>query len=355
MIEPRAHLKKVYRVIDRRDSRLGFVRLDRNERTTGFPEEVLNEIWARITPDFFTAYPQPEPFYLRLAEWLKVDRDNLLLSSGSDTAIRHVFETYVEAGDEVVMVLPSYDMYPVFCTMYDGIKREINFNSGFELPINDILNAINPKTKLVALINPNQPIIRGYSEEELIEIIKKSQRNNAIVLIDEAYYHFCPYTALPLIEKYDNLVITRTFSKAFGIAGLRLGYIISCAGNIENMLKVKQTFEVDSFALEVGKYLLEHDSIMKEYVAKIDEGRDYLLKELENMSLQTFGGKSNLLLVKLPDSVGADVIVEKLKSKGYLVRGKFNEPPLATNHFIRITLGPKEQMAGFIKALKEVY
>ena len=354
VVEPRKHLKKVHRVVDRRPSRLEFVRLDRNERTIGFPKTLLDEIFSNIHPDFLSAYPQPEPFYIKLAKWLNINRGNLLLASGSDSAIKDIFETYVESGDEVIMVLPSYDMYPVYCDMYDGIKREINFKSDFELSIENILNAINPKTKLVALINPNQPIIREYTERELIEILEKSQKNNAVVLVDEAYHHFNPHSALPLIEKFDNLLITRTFSKAFGIAGLRLGYIISQPENIVNVMKVKPAFEANAMALKVGEYLIDHDDIMKSYVKDVDEGRKYLVEELKKLSLRVFSGKSNLLLLQLPDNIAADGIVNRLKEKGFLVRGKFNEPPLNTNHFIRITLGPKNQMMDFTKVFKEI-
>jgi len=271
MIEPKQYIKNLFRIPPLSEKRAGkIVRLDRNEHTTPFPEGHLKNIWDSITPDEIAAYPELEPFYEKLSKWLRIDRQQLLITSGSDTGIRAVYETYVEHGDEVVIFTPTYEMYSVYCAMSGGIKKEVFYNEDFSLPLERVLKAINNKTKLVAIANPNHTGT-PFEESELTEILKAAKDNDALVLVDEAYHHFYEGTMLRYINKFGNLIIARTFSKAFGIASLRVGYLVSNKDTISQLYRVKLTHEITSVSAKFGEYLLDHLEIMEDYVR--DEGR----------------------------------------------------------------------------------
>lgn len=352
MVEPKEQLKNVVRIHDSTETRLNLNRLDKNERTIGYPEEIIKEMFSYITPDLLTAYPEPEPLYQKLSSWLGISRESILLTFGSDGAIKSVFETYVEKGDEVVIVTPSFAMYPVYCDMFGAVRREVFYNEDLSLPIEKIIKSINPKTKLIAFPNPNHPIERVFTDRELIEIFEKAQEFNTLVLIDEAYYHFHPETAVRFIQRYDNLVVARSFSKACGLASIRLGFVVSDPRNIENLFKVKPINEVSGVAIKIGEFLIDNDFLVKEYVEEVHAGRRYLIREFERMQLKTFGRHANFLLVELPESLNVEEFVASLKGEGFLVRGPF-KPPIKRH--IRITVGPVWQMEKFMDAFKKVY
>jgi len=353
MIEPKKHIKKLYRTPPEFEERIGkIVRLDRNERTTPFPEEKLKEILESITPEEVVAYPQLDQFYNKMCEWLKVNRNQLLLTAGSDTGIRTVYEVYVGESDEVVMLTPTYGMYPVYCEMFGASKKEISYNEDFSLPIKRIIDAINQKTKLVIIANPNHTGT-AIPERDLIDIVNAARDNNALVLIDEAYYHFYNGTILPYVNDVDNLIITRTFSKAFGIAPLRIGYLISNEEIISQLYKVKLTHEITCISARFGEYLLDHTEIMEEYVREVKAGIEYLTRELNKLEIDVPETCTNFLFAKLPSHIDATKVIELLKKKRYYINGPFSKVPI--KGMVRITVGPVEQMRGFMSAFKEIY
>ena len=199
MIEPKKNIRQLLRTPPTFGDRIGkVIRLDRNERTVPFPERHLKRIWRNITPEDVVAYPELEPFYKKLSGWLGVARDEVLLFNGSDTGIRAVYEVYVEEGDEVLMFPPTYGMYLVYCRMFGGVVKEIFYNEDFTLPVEQILNAINHKTKLITVANPNHTGTT-LEKSDLIRILKAAKDKDAIVLVDEAYYHFCDETMVSYI------------------------------------------------------------------------------------------------------------------------------------------------------------
>lgn len=353
MVRPKRLIEKLYRVPPEFAGRTrDTIRLDRNECTVPFPAGHLRKILASITPDEITAYPQLEPFYKKLSGWLKVDRGQVLLTAGSDTAIRAVFEVYVEEADEVVIFPPTYGMYPVYCDMFGAKKIEVLYDDDFSMPIKRALDAIGPDTKLVAIPNPNHTGT-VFSKSELLEILKRAKIHNALVLIDEAYHHFYEGTMLPFIDKFDNLIIIRTFSKAFGIAPLRIGYIVSDKANIANLYKVKLTHEITSVSARFGEYLLDHTGIMENYARAVRSGIKYLSKEFKRLGISVPPSYANFLYAKLPAGVDSDLVVKLLKEKDFHIRGLHSSGPIKGH--IRITAGPVSQMRKFMRVFKTAF
>lgn len=353
MIEPKKNIKNLFRTSPSFGNRIGRVtRLDRNERTTSFPKEHLENIWKSISAEEFVAYPELEPFYKKLSGWLGVDRNQVLLTSGSDTGIRAVYEVYIEEGDEVLMFPPTYGMYPVYCQMFGGVRREVFYNEDFTLPLKKILSAINNETKLIVIANPNHT---GTSipELDLIEILRVARDKEALVLIDEAYHHFYEKTMLPYINDYDNLIIIRTFSKAFGIAPLRIGYAISNKDIIAQLYRVKLTHEITGISAKFGEYLLDHPEIMDNYVNEVKKGIEYLGREFIQLGIVTPRTCTNFMFAKLPEGIDTVRVIELLKKENFYISGPFSITPV--KGFVRITVGPVEQMRGFMSVFKQVY
>lgn len=350
-VSPKAHLASIARVPHPAQTREGWELMDRNERTVNFPPEVMRELQELMSPFALRAYPEPEPLYQKLAAWLGVSRDRVLLTMGADGALKTIFEVFVEAGDEVVGAWPAFAMYPVYCQMVGAYWKPVPFHEDLTLPLGELLERIQDRTRLVVLANPNQPVERAYDEEELRALVDACARHDTLLVMDEAYHHFCPFTALPLLEGYPNLFVVRSFSKAFGVAGLRLGYCVSAPEHIRALTSVRPIAETHSLGVAIGGYLLDHLELMTAYVEEVRKTRVWLTDACRRLGFRALGRWANWVLIPLPPALPAPELAAALKPRGFLVRAE-PIPPL-TNH-LRITVGDRQQAGRFLAAFEEV-
>ncbi len=352
MIEPRDILKKISRAATNTEERIGKVmRLDHNERTTALPQAVLDAVWKTITPEEVVAYPALEGVYAKLAASLKVSRDMLLLTYGSDTAIRMIYDTYVNPGEEVVMLNPSYGMFAVYSDMFGAKKVFVEYNADFSLPVERVIEKINANTKLVILANPNHTGT-AMSETEIIAVIKAAAKHNALVVVDEAYHYFYEGTMMGHLTAYDNLIIVRTLSKAYGIAPLRVGYLASQACNINNLYKVKLTHDITSVSAKFTEYFIDHPEIAAAHVKDVNEGKAYLTEAFKTIGGHVYPSVANFVFIRLPADLNAAKIVKALEARHVWIKGPFKGVPV--DGLIRITVGPRSQMELFMEHFKAV-
>lgn len=350
-VRPKPYLERVWRMPHSVATREGMELMDRNERTIDFPPAVMQDLRERITPFVLRAYPEPGALYDKLASWLKLPKEMVLLTMAADGGLKAIFEVFVEPGDEVISVSPSYLMYPVYCGMYGAVSQEVQFDDAHTLSIERIVERISEKTKLVVLANPNQPIERVYDDAEVHALLEACVKHDALLVMDEAYHHFCPKTAVPFLQEYGNLVVVRTFSKAFGIAGVRLGYTISRPENIVHLSKIRPIYEVHSLAIAIGMYLLDHDGLMTSYVTEVKGTMAFLVEAFRRMGFPASGQWSNSILVPLPADLPGKEIAEALKRRRFLIRAESKAP--LSNH-LRITVGTREQAQRFLSAVEDV-
>ena len=350
-VSPKAHLASIARVPHPAHTREGWELMDRNERTGDFPPEVMRELRELISPFALRAYPEPEPLYQKLAAWLGVPRETVLLTMGADGALKAIFEVFVDAGEEIVGAWPAFAMYPVYCQMVGARWTPVPFHEDLTLPLGEIVEQITDRTKLVVLANPNQPVERAYDDAELRTLVERCVRHGAILVMDEAYHHFCPYTALPLLGDYPNLFVVRSFSKAFGIAGLRLGYCVSHQDHITALNSVRPIAEVHAVAVAVGGYLLDHLELMTAHVAEVNATRAFLRDACGRLGLPALGQWGNWLTVPLPSARPAQEVALTLRERGFLVRAEAGGPP--PNH-LRVTGGGRRQAERFLAAFEEI-
>lgn len=341
MIEPKNPLRNIDRIAHPIMSRSGKVTLERNERSVDFPPEIMEDLRALMTGFLLRTYPEMDEFYDALSQWSGFLKEQLLATDGADGALNRVFATYVSEDEDVIVMSPSYAMYPVYCQMYGARPRTLTFDEKLELSFETVLDAVRPGTRLLALVNPNQPIESCFTLDEIRRLAKRCTEHGTLLLVDEAYYHFCSITAAPLVREFDNVVVARTFSKAFGLAGLRIGYLISAPAVIKALRALKPIYEINHLNATIVTYFLRRPKIMEDYVEAVREGRAILTEFFERYDCTLHGKHSNTILVGLGDKVPAAAMTAALRNEGWLIRAETQDP---TPNHLRITIGPADQM-----------
>ena len=345
-------LQKLFRVPEAGSDTRQYVGLDRNERLVPFPDWFIEDIRQSVTSTLLTWYPTQDQLHGQLCDELGLREDQLILTASSDAAFKAFYEVYIQPGDRIVMLDPSYAMFPVYAQMFGGEAVLVPYNSDVELDNESLLNSVTPGVKLVMLANPNQPTGTLLDEGILREVINRAAAVNALVVMDEAYYPISGVTALPWLDTYPNLLVTRTFSKAAGLAGLRLGLVAGDPEVITNLYKVRPVNDLNSMSIVCALQILKHPEIIEDYLAQIEEGKKILVSQVEDLGLKALPSHANFVLIRVADRCQPAQLVEALKQRGYLVKGPLDAPCVAD--CIRVTLGPPDLMSNFADSLRSV-
>lgn len=329
-----------------------YIPLDRNERVAPLPGWFLEKLRASMESALLTSYPITDELYRKLSLKLGVPQEQLLLTTGSDAAIKALYHAYVRPGDKVVMFDPSYAMYAVYAQMFQAEACKVSFNDRLELDVSKLLESMVPGVRLAIIANPNQPTATVLSEEVLLKLAERAVEINALLAIDEAYYPFYPHTVFPLIKDIPNLLVTRTFSKAAGLAGLRVGLIGGDAEVIANLFKVRSAHDVNSLAAMCANHIIDCPQIVEDYVNQVKAGAEVLTERARGIGLVPLPTPTNFMLIRVAHRCSPEVLIEELRNSGYIVKGPFGSPCLAD--CIRVTLGPPEVMESFANTLEEV-
>ena len=225
--EPRALIKRMREYHPPLGGR-GGLRLDFNENTLQCSPQVL-EALGRIAASDLTKYPERQPVEAKVAAALGLEAEQVLLTNGVDEAIHVLCQTFLDRGDELLLPTPAYTMYEVYGSATEATIKTVPPGRDFRFPLDELLEAITPRTRLIAIANPNSPTGSVAQRAQLLKIIESAPQ--AVVLVDEAYYHFFGETILDQVGKLPNLIVARTFSKAYGLAGLRLGMLAAPSRN----------------------------------------------------------------------------------------------------------------------------
>ncbi len=294
------------------DSRLrptGELWLDRGECIDPELTKLVMSLLDDMPSHAVFAYPTPGPFYRKLAAHLGLSADCLLLTQGSDGAIKSVFETYIEPGDRVLLTQPTYQMYGVYGDAFGAEMHFVSYRMENGLPAmtaDEMIVAIGKvKPKLVGLPFPDNPIGFGFSPDELRAIIEAAGEAGALMLVDEAYYPFHPHTALALIDEYGHLIVARTFSKAWGMAGIRLGFA-AAQPEITTMLhKTRPMIEADGMALELAGRMLDHEDAVSASIERLVDGRKMFAAAMADLGYGVIDTPCNFVHVNFGEDRGA--------------------------------------------------
>ena len=344
------NIKDLYRV-KFHDNREGVLRLDMNENPGGLPEKVFRRVMEKITPEYLATYPQKDRLMEAIAKHDVLLYENISVTAGSDEAMRLIFQCFAKAGGKVVTVAPTFEMYDVYAKMFGMQHVMVEYHDDFTVDVNDICKEIDTQTNIVVLLNPNSPIGTVYQDNEIEEIIRKAQEMGAVVVIDEAYHYFYPKTFIKYALTSKHILVTRTFSKLFSMAGCRLGYVVGHPDEIKMVQKLCTPHNTNAFAMLVAQKILETPGILSSLIEDYTLGRDYLIKELNSHKYLHKGDAGNFIFIK--PKTNALTIVEKMKSqKQILIKSYSNVGNFGT--CLRVTIGAKQYMERFLDALFEL-
>ena len=349
MPQPKKHLIDLYRGVDHSCSRRDFLRLDMNESVEGLPESFIREVLDNISPEEIASYPEYEEITAMIAASVGLTQENVLVTNGSDAAIKHLFEAYVGADDNVLFTDPTFAMYPVYSRIVRAREVTVPYNDDLSFPFDAFQQALEHyKPKLAVVVNPNNPTGSRVEQNIIRTLAQACYKQGSLLVVDEAYFHYLEETAVALISEYDNVAILRTFSKLGGLAGLRIGYALSHANVISAMGKVKSTFDVNCLAVAMAKAILTRPEILQTQLTAVAEGKKWLIEKLEDRDISYVAGHVNFVLIDCGERCTA--IAELLKRNNILVGVGFKQPFL--RKYLRVTLAGPEVMKRFWEAFK---
>jgi len=328
-------------------------RLNNNENPLG-PPPAAQEVIRRFPPPQGAVYPSGDSYYLRreIAAFHGIDPDQILVGNGANEVITFVIKAFCEKGDNIVTAYKTFAVYE-WVAVFSGIEARV-------IPLKDeafddrrMLESIDGNTKILFVCNPNNPTGTYWTKDRLVAFLEEVG-GERIVVVDEAYFEFVEAPDFPdgisLLKAYPNLVVFRTFSKMYGLAALRIGYLAGDPGVVDMIRRTCVVYSVNSIAQEAALAALRDDTgHIRRTRALVAESRNFLREEMARLGLPVIANEGNYLIVKLP---GSDTLAyRKLMREGVMIRPMtgFRYP----NH-IRVTLAQMEAMEAFVAALQKI-
>jgi histidinol-phosphate aminotransferase len=336
------------------EGRAGKLRLDFNENTAGCSPAVVRAL-ARLTPERLAMYPEYRTATARLARHFGVQPAELLLTNGIDDGLRLIVDAYIDPRDAVLVVEPTFDMYRFYSNIAVARVTSLRYDREMRFPLADVLHAFRGRKRgsrpprAFFLANPNNPTGSLVAPAALRQILKAAPRT--LVLIDEAYFEFSGVTVLPWIRRYPNLIVARTFSKAMGLASLRLGCLFANREVIATLQKASSPFPVNTAALVAAEAACRDRAFVRNYVREIRHSREELERGLTKLGIHTFQSAANFLLADFGPR--APAILRKLARQGILLRDRTSD--FGRPGYVRITIGTRAQTRRLLRAIAKLW
>lgn len=330
------------------------VKLNANENPYGLLDKIIEEILRKAKNLEYSRYPNANSVKLSeaVSSFWGLTRDNIVIGNGSDELIDYLIKAFSEKGRRVITTAPSFAMYKIYSIVNGANFVQIPLSqSDFSLNEDKILEeAKKEDSSIVFLAYPNAPTGNYFVEDKIIKIIEES---GCQVVVDEAYYEFGKKTFVPFISRYDNLVILRTFSKAYSIASLRMGYLLSNPEIINEIRKVKSPFNVNAFSQLAAQVVFKNKEVLKDSIEKIIRERERLIDRINKITpFKAHSSQTNFVLVEAGSKEDTDLVYNNLLEQGILVQTVSDPVFSSSRYFLRITVGNKEENDILIDGLK---
>jgi histidinol-phosphate aminotransferase len=347
-LEPRETVREMAPYSPPTGGRAGKLRLDFNENTVGCSPKVIEALTKYLTAESLSVYPEYVEAMADFASYFRVNQSEFAITNGTDEAIQVLINTFVDDGDDVLLLRPSYAMYRFYAEVAGASVREIEYRKeDLAFPIEKFLDALRPETKAVLIANPNNPTGTGVSLDNIRLILETAP--DAAVLIDEAYFEFCGLTTLSWINEYPNLFVSRTFSKVFGMAAMRCGCLFSNATNVQWLRKAQSPYSVNMLAAVAARAAVKDQEYIARYVGEVLAARELAYFGLDKLNVPYFMSQANFVLFKAGDR--AIPIRDALRECGVLIRDRSYEIPGC----VRVTIGTREQVQRFLTELETLW
>ncbi|HEY8715440.1 MAG TPA: histidinol-phosphate transaminase [Candidatus Acidoferrum sp.] len=326
------------------EGRNGKVRLDFNENTSGCGPAVLRAI-GKLEAKRLAMYPEYAKPTRRLAKYFGVAQQELLLSNGGDDALRVFFDTFVEPGSHILICEPTFPMYRYWAEIAGARVAALRYDCQMQFPVAEFIRALKKQPRVAFIANPNNPTGTLLAPELIQQILRASQRT--ALVMDEAYAEFSGASVVPLIRKYPQLFITRTFSKAAGLAGLRLGAVMACRASLALLKRAMPPFPVNVAALVAAEAATADRTAIRDYVQETRQRLKRFDGELQELGVKTFPSAGNFLLADFGEAGTA--LFKKLAAHGILVRVRSKD---IGPGFVRISIGTEAEMKQLMKVIR---
>ena len=332
------------------EGRAAKLRLDFNENTVGCSPAVLRAL-SRMTAEQMTIYPEYQATTKRLARFFHVRPEEMHLTNGIDDALHLIADTFIDDGDSVLVAEPTFDMYRFFAELAGARVVALRYDGEMKFPVADVLRELRkspPQPPRVLFVsNPNNPTGTLVQPEDLRRILRAASRT--LVLVDEAYFDFSGLTILPWIRQYSNLLVARTFSKAAGLAALRLGCLFGKPEILSVMRRACTPYPVNTAALVAAEASIRDSRFLRKYAREVLQSRALLEKGLTRLGARIYPSAANFVLVDF--GLGAHFLVRALERKGILVRERKDFP---REGFVRISTGTRSDTRRLLRAIEEL-
>lgn len=331
-----------------KEGRRDFMRLDFNENGRGPSPKVLEALQA-LDGAALATYPEYGPLLTMLSNMLNVSKDEVLFTNGSGEAIEFIIKEYLSPGDEVILLDPTFSLFEVLCRRVSATIVSVPYNpEDFSFPKEEVMAAIESKTQMLIIANPNNPTGTLVSTSDLEEIIENNP--HMIVMIDEAYGQFAGINNSHLCFKYPNVFVIRTFSKAYGLAALRLGYVISQRENIARLQLQSLPFNVNQVSVVAAQAALQDPQYLDAYIGEVIKARALLQKAMTALGFTVYPSAANFLLVNFGNK--AETIRDRLLDTGILIRDFSNKASMMG--CLRLSIGTLEQTRTLIQQIQTI-
>lgn len=321
------------------------LRLDFNENTFGPSPRVMEQL-QKVTSEGLTKYPEREGVERIVARHFGLAPEQVLLTNGVDEAIHLVCCAFLEAEDEALICTPSFFMYDVSIQMMTPHLRKVQAGPTLEFPFDRFMSAITERTKLIIVASPNNPTGATVSREHLLAIAKAAPQ--AVLMVDEAYYHFHGESVMADLAATPNLIVSRTFSKAYGLANLRIGMLAGSAELLKYLRKVSSPYNVNGVALDCLPAALADEDYLQWYIEQVRIGRDRMMAGLRELGVPFFPSAANFVLMHIGSK--HKELVAAMRAHGVLLRDRSADP--GCDGFVRITIGVEDHVTCGLAALK---
>ncbi len=330
------------------------IKLDANESPFNLPLAVREKLSEFIRNEpHLNLYPDTDSIQLRktISEHWNVDADGVIIGTGSDQLIQVMTNVFVGVGDKVIYPVPSFSMYRDSCLIAGGtpVKYLLDPNEKFEYSKETIIDAYEKEQpKIIYICNPNNPTGNLMPISDVLEVVKYCYKS--IVVVDEAYAEFCDLTVIPYVKEYENLLVLRTFSKAYGLAGIRCGYSISCKKLADAINLAKPPYNISSLSQYIAQLVLSNKEEINKNIEYLIEQREWIIGKLAKIKgVEVYKSYANFILVKVDN---CNEVYNKLCEKGIFVRA-FGKAPLLAG-CLRISIGTNQQNTIFLDELSAI-
>jgi histidinol-phosphate aminotransferase len=327
------------------EGRSGKIRLDFNENTTGCSAAVRKAI-ARLDGKELAMYPEYQKRTLNVAKYFGVHAAEIVLTNGGDDALRVFFDTFVEPGSRVLICEPTFPMYRYYAEIAGARVETLRYSGEMEFPVKDAVVALKNKPRVFFVANPNNPTGTLLGIQVIEQLLRAAK--HTVVVLDEAYSDFCAVSGVKLIHKYPHLFLAKTFSKAAGLAGLRLGAVIARRESLALVRRALPPFPVNVAALVAADAAIQEGRTIKKYVRDVKRLRKWFTQELQARGVFVFPSEGNFVLANFGESGPA--FFRKLASKGILVRERSHD---LGPGFARVSIGTKAELQKLLAVMEK--